>query len=426
MYSVYLRGERALMDADSVKITLIIYRTGYIRSEKLVLITGPYAEWDKKKRCFTPTSPDNIAKNKLLQHERTKYLKIAERWEYSGKNWEPTELAHYYDTSPDTRKRSVFVVDVFDRMIEEAKTSRRIRNGKEFSGAGLARHIHCTRQALERFVHAKYGRKFSRYRFRDIDGQFLTDFHLYERKRGAKGNTSGGADRKIKILYSICRKAKSLGIYGVDLVEFKAVKQSLRQLQHFSKAVSHETILAIENVDRSTLDKRKREELWLDLFLFSYYTAGMSGIDICHMERSWIKGDTIEYERTKYPNKARVILTDKAAGLIEKYRDEAYMNYVFPIFKKRNMSPPSRMNSVGYVNKRVNATLKKVCGQIGITQKITWSTARSSSISKMVDEGCPVLQICEQTGNSPATIHKYYYTITNTTAMRHKMNKIFT
>ncbi len=120
MYSVYLRGERAPMDADSVKITLIIYRTGYIRSEKLVLITGPYAEWNKKARCFTPTSADNITKNKLLQQERTKYLKIAERWEYSGKNWEPRELAHYYDTSPDTRKRSVFIVDVFDRMIEEA------------------------------------------------------------------------------------------------------------------------------------------------------------------------------------------------------------------------------------------------------------------------------------------------------------------
>ncbi len=310
-------------------------------------------------------------------------------------------------------------------MIEEAHASRRIRNGKEFSGGGLARHIHCTLQALERFVHVKYGRKFSRYRFRNIDGQFLAEFHLYERKRGAKDNTTGGANRKIKILYSVCRKAKSMGIYGVDLAEFNTVKQSLRQPQHFSKAVSHETILKIENVDRSTLDKRKREALWLDLFLFSYYAAGMSGVDICHMERSWIKGDTIEYERTKYPNKARVILTDKAADLIEKYRNEAYMNYVFPIFKKRAMSASSRMNSVGYANKKANATLKKVCRQIGITQRITWSTARSSSISKMVDKGCPVLQICEQTGNSPATIHKYYYTITNTTAMRHKMNEIF-
>ena len=297
MYSVYLRGERAPMDADSVKITLIIYRTGYIRSEKLVLITGPYAEWNKKTRCFTPTSPDNITKNKLLQQERTKYLKIAERWEYSGKNWEPRELAHYYDNSPDTRKRSVFVIDVFEQMIEESLVSRRIRNGKEFSGAALARHIHFTRQALERFVHARYGRKFSRYRFRDIDGQFLTEFHLYERKRGAKDNTTGGADQKIKILYTVCRKAKLLGIYGVDLVEFIAVKQSLRQPQLFSKAVSHETILAIENVDRSTLDKRKREGLWLDLFLFSYYAAGMSGIDICHMERSWIKGEQAKIER---------------------------------------------------------------------------------------------------------------------------------
>ncbi len=78
MYSVYLRGERAPMDADSVKITLIIYRTGYIRSEKLVLITGPYAEWNKKARCFTPTSTDNITKNKLGRgfYQFTRYMRL--------------------------------------------------------------------------------------------------------------------------------------------------------------------------------------------------------------------------------------------------------------------------------------------------------------------------------------------------------------
>lgn len=214
-----------------------------------------------------------------------------------------------------------------------------------------------------------------------------------------------------------------MGLYGVDLPVFKSVKLAFRQPRFFSKAASHETVMKIENANRDSLDKR--ECFYLDLFLFSYYAGGMSGVDICHMERSWIKNSTIEYERIKYPNWARVILTDKAIALIEKYRKETYMDYVFPIFKKRNMSTKVRKNRYAYINNEINATLKKICLNLGIKQKIIWSTAWSSFITKMVDEGYPVLQICEQLGNSPQTIYKHYYSITNTEEMKRKMDMIF-
>lgn len=69
---------------------------------------------------------------------------------------------------------------------------------------------------------------------------------------------------------------------------------------------------------------------------FSYYTGGMTRIGICYLEHSWIKNNTIGYERIKYNNRMWVILTDKAIELIEKYRACSYMDYVFPIFKRRN------------------------------------------------------------------------------------------
>ena len=204
---------------------------------------------------------------------------------------------------------------------------------------------------------------------------------------------------------------------------FDAVKPGMRQYRFFSKAISRETVARIENIDRPSLTKQ--EHLHVDLFLFSYYAGGMSGIDVCHMDQSWIKNGTIEYERIKYPNKARVIISDKAEALIEKYRTSGHMSYVFPVFKKKDMSISSRMNRVAYINKKVNQTLKKICELLEISEKITWSTARSSFISRMVDEGYPVLQICEQTGNSPATIHKHYYAITDINEMKTKMDSTF-
>ena len=43
----------------------------------------------------------------------------------------------------------------------------------------------------------------------------------------------------------------------------------------------------------------------------------------------------------------------------------------------------------------------------------------------MVDEGYHPLQVAEQVGNSPQTIYKYYYTITNKEEVREGMNKVF-
>ena len=110
---------------------------------------------------------------------------------------------------------------------------------------------------------------------------------------------------------------------------------------------------------------------------------------------------------------ARVVLIDKAAEIIERYRTESYMNYVFPVFKWKKMDQVHMYATVKRVGNKVNKTLQKICDYLGIREKVYWSSARSSFISKMIDEGYHPLQVAEQVGNSPQTIYKYYYTITN-------------
>ncbi|WP_282918726.1 phage integrase SAM-like domain-containing protein [Porphyromonas macacae] len=423
MFSIYIRGERDYRDADIVRLTLIIYRTSHVRVTKLLCITGLYADWNKKSRCFEPNSPDNISKNKLLQQERIKYLKIAERWECSGRNWTSVELSHHFDNDIIHPNRSRTVSQIFDNLIEEYADRKRICNGKLFTGKGTAKNIRLVKKSVERFTLAKYHREFSYYRFSEIDQRFLLDHTFHEQQRGMQNGNRGNLFKKLKCLYSVCIRASAQKIYGVNLSVFDTVWQYIRPQRPFSKAASHETILKIERMDRTGL--LKREELYLDMFLFSYYAGGMTCIDTCYIEHSWIKHGIIEYQRIKFPNRVKVVLANKAAAIIEKYRKEGYMDYVFPVFKKRDMSVASRMRRVEWINQSVNGTLKKVCEQLGITQKITWGTARSSFISRLVDAGYTPLQICEQTGNSPAAIYKYYYAVTDHEKMRSKMNEIF-
>lgn len=66
MFSIYVRSERDLRDADMVKLTLVFHRIGYDLTGKRLLIIGLYIEWNKKSRLFEPGSADNISKNRLI------------------------------------------------------------------------------------------------------------------------------------------------------------------------------------------------------------------------------------------------------------------------------------------------------------------------------------------------------------------------
>lgn len=137
-----------------------------------------------------------------------------------------------------------------------------------------------------------------------------------------------------------------------------------------------------------------------------------------------IKGDTIVYERMKCDNLVRVILVDKAVKLIKKYRSASKHGYVFPVFARDIKTQQHLYDRVQYMLLCVRTTLKKICGELGIQERVTWYTARGSFLSRMIDEGYHPLQIAQQTGNSPSTIYRYYDAITNRQEMKKRMNRV--
>lgn len=423
MFSIHIKGQRDPSRIDMVKLMLIFYRTGSIRSSKVIYISGPYEEWDQRSESFRNPSPEYRAKNRLLQQERLKYLKVAEKWDAEKKNWIANELCHYYDEQEKSRNRYTTVSEMIDKIVAGLLHQERFKNSRVLTSVTTAENYTYLKKALERFVRSKYHRDFSKYMFRDIDERFLREFTVYEQMRGSRNGNNGGIQQKLKVLRATCAKAKDEGIYGVNLSAFIPLKRKVRSRFTTPKAVSHEIIQQIEQVDRSIL--KRQENLFLDLFLFSYYACGMSPIDICFLEKDRIKDGMIVYERIKLDRVARVLLIDKAAEIIERYRTEGYMNYVFPVFKWKKMDQAHLYATVSRVSCKVNRTLQKICDHLDIREKVYWSSARSSFISKMVDEGYHPLQVAEQVGNSPQTIYKYYYTITNKEEVREGMNRIF-
>ena len=241
------------------------------------------------------------------------------------------ELSHYYDTDPNYRNKYTSISDVIEELAAKFENQKRYKNGRVLKSLSTSRKYRYLNTSLYQFTKSKYRRDFASYRFRDLNEKFLQDFVLWVQVKAGKNGNTGDVSGKLRKLKAVCLFAKEQGIYNINLNAFGSFKENLKQRITTPKGVSLEVMRHIESFARTLLDKK--EQLYLDLFLFSYYAGGMSAIDVCLLTRNQIKDDMAIYDRTKYDKQTRVILIDKAAEIIERYRSEAYMNYVFPTIK---------------------------------------------------------------------------------------------
>lgn len=424
MFTVRIKGRRNPKDIDLAKLTLIFHKQGFARVSKEFYISGLYKDWNPKTQSFRGDSPQIKHKNQLLRNLKLKYLEIAERWEADKKDWTPVELSHYFDKEKRIRDRYISVSKMLDLMAEKFLTRERFKNGRIVTSQRNAEKYQSLKKQLTEFTRNKYHREFSKYLFRDITEKFLLEFAMYEQQRGARQGHLGGVQHKLKILHATFVEAKHQGVYNVRLSVFKAVRVKIKGPIHCPKSVSQATICAIEQFDRQKLNAK--EQLYLDLFLFSYYAGGMSAVDTCFLTANLIKNDMIFYERVKCDKRAQVILIEKAKVIIERHRPKFKRSpdYIFSVFTRKHDTEVKMNGRIKRLSSFVCQLLRRICNESGITEEVSWSSARGSFISRLIDEGYHPLQISEQTGNSPHTIYKYYYSNTNKEAMREDMNRI--
>ncbi len=424
MYTINIRGKKNPKDQKMVKLEMIFFKTGYARVPKVLNVTGLLKDWDPKSQSFKAGSAEATTKNKLLFDLKTKYLSVADKWEIEGRVWAPVELSHCFDEAkvaqPEVKVKSVQqMIDSLEMRFMEKK---RIKNNQIVDSTANAKHYVVMRRILQEFTKEKYGKAFSSYYFVDITEQFLLDFAFWIKEQGIRNGNRAGLASKLRRLRAICNYAYKEGMYGVNMDAFKCLGDDIKWPESTSRAASEKAIEKIANVDRSLFSKR--EQLFLDMFLFSYYTGGMANVDVCNLTWDMVQGDKIVYERIKFPKTAKPMLLKPGREIMEKYRGKAYANYVFPIFTEKHTTTAKKTSRVRDISKEVAQTLAKACKILRIREHITWYSARGSFISKMVTEWDAFL-VAEMAGNSPLTIAKHYYKNTREHEVKNRMEQMF-
>ena len=425
MYSINIKGKVTPKDKKLVKLEMIFFQTGYNRVSKVLNITGPIKDWDNASQSFISKTSDAIKKNKMLLDLKLKYQKVAEEWEEEGRKWSPAELALSFKKEKEIKEedRSLSLSQMIDYLINKFSEKEKEKNGKIVKCLGSVKDYKIMKKAFEEFTQKKYNKPLSVFYFSDITKQFLLDFVLYTQKKGIANGNKAGLNQKLRKLRAIVNYAKGLNMYGAAPEIFGCVEDKMKWHKFEPKTVSKRVIQLIENVDRSLFSPK--EQLHLDLFLFSYYTGGMANVDVCHLTYDQIQGNQVIYERIKFPKIGKPLLIEKSKRIIEKYRGQCIDNYVFPVFTRKHTTEAKMRNRVIQISDKVSKTLTKVCEILDIKENITWYSARGTFISRMVDAGCSPAVAAEQAGNSIGVIFKHYYKYTEGETLLTKMNSVF-
>ena len=303
--------------------------------------------------------------------------------------------------------KELSISEVIDLLIEKFSTQIRIKNGREVTGSTNAKDYKMLKNSLEKFISEKYEKPLFSYQFQDIGTHFLIDYISFLEKRAADMGTKGAIPNRLKKLQAVFNHAREMGVKNADSSIFRNVSEEMKISEVAPLILSADTMHKIENIDRSAFS---RIELFhVDLFLFSFYSGGMTCSDMAYLTYSQIKKGMITYEKMRTHKTVVVPLITKSQDIIDRYWDKCYSNYVLPIFSAKHLTEKQQREKIDRLTFSVNKTLIKVCKQIKFRKKITLGSAQAAYIAQMLKAGVvDPFYIAQSTGCTTEYICKHF------------------
>lgn len=211
----------------------------------------------------------------------------------------------------------------------------------------------------------------------------------------------------MRILRSCYNKAVRMGL-AEQTYPFKTVYTGIDRTR--KKAVQESVIARFLQLD---LSKSASLAFTRDLFLFSFYTRGMSFVDMAYLKRDNIRNGKIRYIRRKTGQEIEIRIEPQMRAIIERYADNGRI-YVFPILKQQN--PLKEYSEYRIASSFYNRQLKRLCDMAGISQRLSFYTARHSWATAARDHHIPLSVISAGMGHtSERTTQIYLAMLENST-----------
>lgn len=168
------------------------------------------------------------------------------------------------------------------------------------------------------------------------------------------------------------------------------------------RAISLKDIRRIKELD---LTGKPHWELARDMFLFSFYTRGMSFIDMAYLKKSDLKNGILSYRRHKTGQQLHIRWESCMEETVAKYAAGCSDDYLLPILKLPSKKLRSQYKSTLF---RINKYLKEIAKLCGIAAPLTMYVSRHSWASIAKSKNIPISVISEGMGHDSEETTRIY------------------
>jgi integrase len=254
--------------------------------------------------------------------------------------------------------------------------------------------------------------------FDQITPSFLASFEASLLKRGNVVNT---VNCNIRTLRAIYYKGIENGYIDPGKNPFFTFK--LKQSRPNKDRLNQEEITTIEG-----LVYPNDSLLWNvhNVFLFSFYCAGIRISDILQLKWSNVQDGRLVYTMYKTNKAHSVKLKEKPLAILEKYKDNG-KSFIFPFFSDRfDYSDLLYLhNQIGAKTALINKYLKKIAERAEIKKKITTHTARHSFADLARQKTDNIYNLSKTLGHSSIKVTEAYLASFDQKAVDDTMDSMF-
>lgn len=226
---------------------------------------------------------------------------------------------------------------------------------------------------------------------------YTTVLNSFLRFRGERDLLFGEVDSNLMVEYEtflkgcdVCPNSSSFYMRNLRAIYNRAVERELTVQRYpfrhvytgvdktVKRAVPLKVIRQIRDLDLTLspmLDYAK------DLFLFSFYTRGMSFVDMAYLKKKDLQNGVLAYRRQKTGQQLFIRWEKPMQEIIDKY-DTSGTPYLLPIIRDMKEDARKQYKSEAH---RENQSLKKIGKLLGLAIPLTSYVARKSGKTRRAD-----------------------------------------
>ena len=244
----------------------------------------------------------------------------------------------------------------------------------------------------------------------NIDADTIAEYEAYLKASGITMNTVSAYMRRLRAVYN---RAVEKGITE-QKHPFRHVYTGVDRT--VKRAVPMMYISRMRNLDLSSYPSLDYAR---DMFMFSFYTRGMSFVDMAYLKKSELSNGLLTYCRHKTGQRMFVRWEKNMQAIIEKYPPND-TDYLLPIIRNKFSSERMQYKNAQHF---VNTKLKEIMPMIGLKENLSMYVARHSWASAAHNHNIPLSVISQGMGHdSENTTRIYLSSLSNATI--YKANKL--